>query len=331
MLSEGQNLQDAAVVVNFDIPWAIIRLIQRAGRVDRIGQQADDILCYTFLPADGVERIIRLRGRVQQRLRQNAEVVGTDEAFFEEDPTEPNLIDLYNEQAGILDGEADTEIDLSSYAFQIWDNAIKADPELARIVPSLPSVVYATKSHEQTDSKPAGVLVYARTTERTNALAWMNTAGESVTESQYAILRAAACEPDTPALPRQENHHQLVRKGVELIAEEEHQAGGQLGRPSGARFRVYERLKRFADDVKINEPLFDVKELERAIGDIYGYPLRPLAVDVLNRLLKAGITDADLAHRVMELRAEGRLCIVSGERDESQATQIICSMGLLQN
>jgi hypothetical protein len=64
ILSEGQNLQDGAIVVNFDLPWAIIRLIQRAGRVDRIGQRAEEILCYTFLPADGIERIIRLRARV---------------------------------------------------------------------------------------------------------------------------------------------------------------------------------------------------------------------------------------------------------------------------
>ena len=57
VLSEGQNLQDAAIIVNFDLPWAIIRLIQRAGRVDRIGQKSEEILCYSFLPADGVERI----------------------------------------------------------------------------------------------------------------------------------------------------------------------------------------------------------------------------------------------------------------------------------
>jgi hypothetical protein len=81
VLSEGQNLQDAAIVVNFDLPWAIIRLIQRAGRVDRIGQTAEKILCYTFLPAEGVERLIRLRSRVRQRLQENAEVVGTDETF----------------------------------------------------------------------------------------------------------------------------------------------------------------------------------------------------------------------------------------------------------
>ncbi|TSA79657.1 NgoFVII family restriction endonuclease [Deinococcus detaillensis] len=64
VLSEGQNLQDAHIVVNFDLPWAIIRLIQRAGRVDRIGQTAEEIQVYSFLPADGVERLIQLRARV---------------------------------------------------------------------------------------------------------------------------------------------------------------------------------------------------------------------------------------------------------------------------
>jgi superfamily II DNA or RNA helicase len=54
VLSEGQNLQDAHIIVNYDLPWAIIRLFQRAGRVDRIGQKSDKILCYSFLPADGI-------------------------------------------------------------------------------------------------------------------------------------------------------------------------------------------------------------------------------------------------------------------------------------
>lgn len=48
VLSEGQNLQDCRIILNFDLPWAIIRLIQRAGRVDRIGQKAEEILCYSF-------------------------------------------------------------------------------------------------------------------------------------------------------------------------------------------------------------------------------------------------------------------------------------------
>ncbi len=128
VLSEGQNLQDSFVVVNYDLPWAIIRLIQRAGRVDRIGQKAEEILCYSFLPAQGVEKVIRLRQRVRQRLAQNAEVIGTDEAFFEGDKTNSRLHDLYSEKAGTLDGDDDGEVDLASTAFQIWKNATDADP-----------------------------------------------------------------------------------------------------------------------------------------------------------------------------------------------------------
>ena len=126
-------------------------------------------------------------------------------------------------------------------------------------------------------------------------------------------------------MPRLNNHHDLVRQGVELIATEEKTAGGQLGRPSGARFRTYERLKRFADDVK--GTLFDTEQLRRTVEDVYNYPLRQVATDTLNRQLRSGISDEDLAQRVIELRDEGRLCIIH-EEDERQQPRIICSLGL---
>jgi superfamily II DNA or RNA helicase len=330
VLSEGQNLQDCAVIINYDLPWAIIRLIQRAGRVDRIGQKAEDILCYSFLPAEGVERIIRLRGRVRQRLQENAEVVGTDEAFFEGDGDEQTIVDLYNERSGILDGDADAEVDLASYAYQIWKNAVDADPNLQKIIPQLPSVVYSSRKHQASIDKPEGVLVYMRTAEGNDALAWMDKDGKSVTESQFAILKAAACPANAPALPRLEKHHELVRKGVELIVSEERSVGGQLGRPSGARFRAYERLKRFADEIKgtLFECQFEPNMLNKSIDDIYRYPLRQTATDTLNRQLRSGITDAALAELVIALREEDRLCIVH-EEDETREPRLICSMGLV--
>lgn len=325
VLSEGQNLQDAAIVVNFDLPWAIIRLIQRAGRVDRIGQHAERILCYSFLPADGVERIIRLRSRVRTRLRENAEVVGTDEAFFEDESEERNLVDLYHEKAGILDGEGETEVDLASYAYQVWKNAVDRDKSLEKTIPALPAVVFATRAHEESENKPPGVLVYLRTGQGNDTLAWMDAAGNSVTGSQYEILRAAECAPSTPALPRQENHHALVRKAIQLVATEEASDGGQLGRPSGARFRTYERLRRYVEQVE--GTLFDSPELARAIEEIYRFPLRQVAIDVLNRQLRAGIDDQGLAALVLSLREEGRLCIVQ-EQQRIHEPQIVCSLGL---
>lgn len=325
ILSEGQNLQDCSIVINYDLPWAIIRLIQRAGRVDRIGQHAENIFCYSFLPAQGVERIIRLRERVRQRLSENAEVVGTDEAFFEDDRNNKVIIDLYNENSGILDGDADAEVDLASFAYQIWKNAITADQSLQKTIPIMPPVVYSTKAHQPGPREPNGVLVFLRTAEGNDALAWIDKDGKSVTESQFAILRAAECSPDTPALPRIENHHELVQNGVELIVEEEHSIGGQLGRPSGARFRTYERLKRYAEEVK--GTLFESPALVKALDDIYRYPLRQSAIDTLNRQLRSGITDDRLTELVVALRDEDRLCLID-EEEQTQEPHIICSLGL---
>ncbi len=322
VLSEGQNLQDAAIVVNYDLPWAIIRLIQRAGRVDRIGQQAESIQCYSFMPAEGVERIIRLRAKVRERLKQNAEVVGTDEAFFEDDPDTLRLEDLYHEKAGALDDPADDEVDLSSYAWQIWNNATKDNEDLRKAVETLPNVVYSSKARTEQD----GVLVYLRTAEDNDALAWLASDGKVVTESQLDILRAAACVPDTPSRPRAERHHDIVKQAVSALVEQERSTGGNLGRPNGPRARTYEKLKRLAETRK--GTLFPDRELEFAVDDIYRRPLNDTAADTLRRQLKAGVREEDLAELVKILRDEGKL-IQDDEEYARNEPQIICSMGLV--
>jgi hypothetical protein len=324
VLSEGQNLQDCAIVVNYDLPWAIIRLIQRAGRVDRIGQRAEEILCYSFLPAEGVDRLINLRGRLRQRLQENAEVVGTDEAFFE-DSSDLMILDLYNEKSGILDGDEDTEVDLTSEALQIWKNATDQNPALRKAIAEMPNVVYSTRAHGATPTQPQGVMLYMRTAEGNDSLAWVDQDGNSVTQSQLAILRMAACAPDTPAIARHPLHHGLVRQGTSLIVEEEKSTGGQLGRPSGARFRTYERLKRYVQEVK--GTIFESADLLKAIDEIYRYPLRQSAIDSLNRQLKSGVDDRQLAELVVALRLDERLCIIH-EDEQQREPQIICSLGL---
>ncbi|MEH2395808.1 helicase-related protein [Nostoc sp.] len=326
VLSEGHNLQDCAIIVNWDLPWAIIRLIQRAGRVDRIGQNADQILCYSFLPAEGVERIINLRGRLRKRLQENAEVVGTDEGFFEDDDARV-ILDLYNEKSGVLDGEEDTEVDLTSEAFQIWKKATDGNPGLKKTIEEMQNVVYSTRAHTPQPVQPEGVLLYMKTTEGNDSLIYVDRDGNSVTQSQLAVLRVAACEESTPAIPRDKQHHELVKKGAELIAEEEKNAGGQLGRPSGARFRTYERLKSYVQQMK--GTVFVSEELLKAIDEIYRYPLRQSAIDTLNRQLRSGINNQQLAELVVALRMDDRLCIVTEEL-EKREPEIICSLGLFQ-
>jgi len=103
--------------------------------------------------------------------------------------------------------------------------------------------------------------------------------------------------------------------------------GGQLVRPSGARFRTYERLKRYAEEIK--GTIFESQELLKAINEIYRFPLRQTAIDTLNRQLRSGISDEPLAQMVIALREEGRLCIIH-EEEQIQEPRIICSMGLVK-
>ena len=346
VLSEGQNLQDCHIIVNYDLPWAIIRLVQRAGRVDRIGQAAPEIFCYSFLPADGVESLIRLRARVNQRLRENAEVLGGDETFFEGDMSEQAIRDLYTEKSGILEGGDDAEVDLASYAYQIWKNAIDADPSLEKRIPKLQHVVSSTRAigggvhgggggvhggvqlNAPTGGMafPEGVLLYLRTTHDNDALAWVDTHGQPVTQSQLAILQAASCHPGTPTVEAHPAHDEQVRQAVAHLLEESSGSGGQLGRPAGARFKAYMRLKAYSEQMQGS--LFATADLGKAVQEIYDYPLLQSATDALNRLMRDGATDEQLADRVVELSGDNRLCHIS-EEETAREPQIICSLGLV--
>jgi len=326
VLSEGQNLQDCAIVVNFDLPWAIIRLIQRAGRVDRIGQKADTIRCYSFLPADGVERIIQLRTRVRQRLRNNGELMGSDEEFFDDEKTKAALVNLYTETSGALDdADDDGDVDFSSYALSLWNQAISHDPELEALIPALPLAAYSTKSHDPAPGSPDGALVYVKTSEGNDALAWVDGAGNVVTESPRAILDAAKCEPTTPAVSRLDQHHEIVSRAVHTVIETEKSVGGELGKPSGARYKTYHRLKRLSNSNA--GTLFESADLSKAIEEIYKFPLLESATDTLNRQLRSDIADDELGALVIALRQDGRLCRVSDEETHGEP-QLICSLGL---
>ncbi len=327
VLSEGQNLQDCSIVVNYDLPWAIIRLIQRAGRVDRIGQKSAEILCYSFLPADGVENIIELRKRILTRLRQNAEVVGADEAFFEEESATAILDDLYNERAGILDDEPDSEVDLASHAYQIWKDAIDADPMIEQAVASLSDVSYSSREPSDADAGAEGVLVFVRTPQGSDMLTRVQADGSVRSSSQFEILAAAECGPDTPATRRRANHHELVAAGVRAIVQREQKTMGHLGRPSSARHRAYLRLR---DHLGKLAGQFDEAPLRAAVEAIYHRPLRQTATNSINRQIRSEISDAALAELVTDLHTKDELC-VPDEGPERRDPRIICSLGLFQS
>ena len=323
-LSEGVNLQDAHIVVNYDLPWAIIRLTQRVGRVDRIGQTAATIYCYSAMPAEGIERVINLRYRLRQRMTENNELIGSDERFFEGD--DAAMFRRFSAGEVPLEAEEDDdETDLISRAYAIWQQAIKENPGLSEIIKKLQNVVYSAK---MSSTKTKGVVAYIKDNLNRHFLALINREGELVSRSQHKILELLRCKPQEKTMPAADNHHALVAKAVDCCRQADSTLGGQFGGENSTRSRVYKRLSDYQrkQDSMLSKGSDDLKH---ALGHIYHWPLKQTASNKLQREIKFKVKDDGLAAMVLNFWHAGDLCEVPKNTDEEPEPQIICSSGLI--
>lgn len=79
-LAEGQNLQQAARLVNFDLPWNPMRIVQRNGRIDRIGSEHETVVLYTFFPEAELDALLDLERRLREKLMRANAAVGVETA-----------------------------------------------------------------------------------------------------------------------------------------------------------------------------------------------------------------------------------------------------------
>jgi superfamily II DNA or RNA helicase len=78
VLSEGLNLQDASVVISYDLPWNPVRLMQRSGRIDRLGAIHDFVELYHFVPTHALDRLLGLMARLQGKVATIQGALGLD-------------------------------------------------------------------------------------------------------------------------------------------------------------------------------------------------------------------------------------------------------------
>ena len=321
VLSEGQNLQDCNIVVNFDLPWAIVKLIQRAGRVDRIGQASPDVHLYTYLPSTGVESVLRLRSRVAERLATNASVFGSDEQFLG-DPNETRIIrSLFDENADYPDDGQIEDVDYTSAAYEIWRRAEEATPDLAEQAKTLPDVVGSSMS--SMDPRTPGILVYTRSDQGLDRVGYAPASGSPMRLSPLEALRLTACSPETPPTPEIVNQYDLIGSVIDgPLAVEGFDPETHL---TGIRRRVWQRVMNLLDSHDVGR-LFDPdKDSRVAIEALHARPLTEQAKQSLSRALRER-TPQDVLALVTQLHNEDRLNVVFETEQEEQ--RIICSMGL---
>ncbi len=78
VLAEGVNLQQCRHIINFDLPWNPMRLIQRHGRIDRIGSSHDQVFLRTIFPTDQIDRLLNLEERILNKLAMAAASIGVE-------------------------------------------------------------------------------------------------------------------------------------------------------------------------------------------------------------------------------------------------------------
>jgi superfamily II DNA/RNA helicase len=84
VLSEGQNLQDAAILINYDLHWNPVRMIQRNGRINRLGSNFENVLVGNATPSDNLELYLKLVKRLQTKIETIRNTIGTDQSVLGE-------------------------------------------------------------------------------------------------------------------------------------------------------------------------------------------------------------------------------------------------------
>lgn len=200
VLSEGQNLQDSHIVVNYDLPWAIIRIIQRAGRVDRVGQKSDEVFVY-LISHENVEAQINLRQRIRARLGAAAEAFGSDEQFFGGDAEIKILDDFYKGKVSDDADDADSEADAVSEAWVVWSNAQTKHPQTAKRVLGMQDMVHSTRE-QYIDENAGNVTCFVSTESGVDAFATSTTDPDGSTVERLLTpleaMRTFRAQIDTP-------------------------------------------------------------------------------------------------------------------------------------
>ena len=150
-ISEGQNLQDCDMVLNYDIHWNPVRLIQRFGRIDRIGSRNPAVYMHNFWPTEDMEVYLKLESRVQARMAlADATATGSDN-LLTEDGAQLEL-DFRNEQLMRLREEVLTMEDLD-------ESPSMSDFTLDHFIAQL--LRYLERNRDELEALPAGVYAVA--------------------------------------------------------------------------------------------------------------------------------------------------------------------------
>jgi len=183
VLSEGVNLQDGQVVINYDLHWNPVRIIQRIGRIDRIGSPHSEIFLYNFFPETKADKEINITEKINKRIDEIIENFGYDEKTIrmDEKTVRKRLFDILSENPSVLE---EKEPESASKYFELEFKKLKEKyPEEYRKAIELPAM-----SNTARFGKDKGILVFCRAGDFFN-LMLVNKNGSLINSDRWMLLK----------------------------------------------------------------------------------------------------------------------------------------------
>ncbi|WP_288763304.1 helicase-related protein [uncultured Weeksella sp.] len=193
-LSEGFNLNRAGVIINYDIPWNPTRVIQRVGRINRIGSKVyDELFILNFFPSLKGADIVKSREIAQQKMFLIHNALGEDAKIFDEDeePTPAALGSKINSNP-----EEEGEVNTITKIRNLFSDLQKKHPEIIAKISQLPPRVKTAKSYPEYELnvlRRKGLSLFAQTVGKEESRA--------IREIDFEeLLQKIECKIDEPTL-----------------------------------------------------------------------------------------------------------------------------------
>lgn len=217
VLAEGLNLQDCDKITNYDLHWNPVRLIQRFGRIDRIGSEHDVVYAFNFLPETGIDRNLGLRMKLRNRIQEIHDTIGEDSAILDrtEQINQEAMYAIYEKKVGQLNlfEEEEEFLDLNE-AEEILRQLRKENPgEYDRIADLRDGIRTAKPSNYR------GLYVFCQA-GRYQQLFLVDEKGSIVSRDIPKILGAIKCGPDLAGTTLPNGYNDTVMRIKRLFAEE---------------------------------------------------------------------------------------------------------------
>ena len=227
VLSEGVNLQAGEVIINYDFHWNPTRLIQRAGRVDRIGSENEFVIVHNFLPDPEIDKNLGLEKLVDKKIKDIQRIIGMGHEILKEDEqiNTQDIYAIYNSDESILDKAEDNQLEPPKFENMLRDIQNK-DVELWNHIKSIPDGIRSSDG-----TKSGGRLLIALESENAQSgkvreYYLVHADGEILTIKHQDALAMLETDDDTiHRLPKE--YDNLVAKGLAKFADTMEQIGAQ--------------------------------------------------------------------------------------------------------